>query len=63
MPNSGKTAVTKELPQINTYNTFEPLDAKLIKTVKKVALSSLIFLKEKRNGTAKAQSCANRIVQ
>ena len=59
----GKTAVTKELPQINTYNIFEPLDAKLIKTVKKGALSLLIFLKEKRNGTVKAQSCANRSVQ
>jgi hypothetical protein len=30
---------------------------------KKGALSSLIFLKEKRNGTVKAQSCANGSVQ
>ena len=30
---------------------------------KKGALSSLIFLKEKRNGTVKAQSCANVSVQ
>jgi hypothetical protein len=60
----GETAVTKELQQFNTYNVFEPLDVKsLSKSEKKGALSSLIFLKEKRNGTVKARLCANRSVQ
>ncbi len=60
----GKTAVAKELRQFNTDNVFEPLEANsLSDKEKKGALSSLIFLKEKRNGTVKAQSCANRSVQ
>ena len=60
----GETAVTKELRQFNTYNVFEPLDVKsLSESEKKDALSSLIFLKEKRNGTVKARSCANGSVQ
>jgi hypothetical protein len=60
----GETAVTKELRQFNTYNVFEPLDAKsLSESEKKDALSSLIFLKEKRNVTVKARSCANGSVQ
>jgi hypothetical protein len=60
----GKSAVTKELRQFNTYNVFEPLEANsLSDEEKKRALSSLIFLKEKRNGTVKARSCANGSVQ
>ena len=60
----GKTAVTKELCQFNTYNVSEPLEASSLNDEeKKGALSSLIFLKEKRNGTVKARSCANRSVQ
>jgi hypothetical protein len=52
----GMTAVTKELRQFNTYNVFEPLEANsLSNEEKKGALSSLIFLKEKRNGTVKAR--------
>ena len=48
----GEIAVMKELQQFNTYNVFEPLDAKrLSKSEKKGALSPLIFLKEKRNGS------------
>ncbi len=51
----GETAVTKELRQFNTYNVFEPLEANsLSNEEKKGALSLLIFLKEKRNGTVKA---------
>jgi hypothetical protein len=47
-------AVTKELRQFNTYNVFEPLEANSLRDEeKKGALSSLIFLKEKRNGTVK----------
>ena len=60
----GEIAVTKELRQFNTYNVFEPLEAdSLSDEEKKSALSSLIFLKEKRNGTVKARSCANGSVQ
>jgi hypothetical protein len=60
----GESAVTKELPQFNTYNVFEPLEANsLSDKEKKGALSSLIFLKKKRNGTVKARSCANGSVQ
>ena len=60
----GETAVTKELCQFNTYNVFEPLEANnLSDEEKKGALSSLIFLKEKRNGRVKARSCANGSVQ
>ena len=60
----GETAVTKELRQLNKYTVFEPLDAKsLSETEKKGALSLLIFLEEKRNGTVKARSCANGSVQ
>ena len=51
----GETAVATELHQFNTYDAFEPLDAKsLSKTEKNGALSLLIFLKEKRNETVKA---------
>jgi hypothetical protein len=57
-------AVTKELHQFNTYEVFEPLEASTLdEEEKKGALSSLIFLKEKRNGDMKAQSCANGSVQ
>ncbi len=51
----GKTAVMKELCQFNTYNIFELLEANsLSNKEKKGTLSSLIFLKEIRNGTVKA---------
>jgi hypothetical protein len=57
-------AVTKELHQFNMYDLFEPIAAdSLSNEEKKKALSLLIFLKEKQNGTLKAQSCANRSVQ
>jgi hypothetical protein len=60
----GEMAVTKELCQFNTYEVFEPLEASTLdEKEKKGVLSLLIFLKEKRNGDVKAQSCANRSVQ
>jgi hypothetical protein len=60
----GKSAVTKELRQFNSYNVFEPLytDALSIDEKQQV-LASLIFLKQKQNGDIKARSCANRSVQ
>jgi hypothetical protein len=60
----GEIAVTKELDQFNKYKVFEPKHANdLSEEDKKRALSSLIFLKEKKNGTIKARSCANGSVQ
>jgi hypothetical protein len=57
----GETAVTKELDQFNKYRVFEPKHARdLSEGDKKKALSSLIFLKEKKSGVIKAHSCANR---
>ena len=54
----------KELHQFNTYDVFEPIAAdSLSNEEKKKALSLIIFLKEKQNGTIKAQSCANGSVQ
>jgi hypothetical protein len=56
----GETAVTKELNQFNKYRVFESKHARdLSEEDKKKALSSLIFLKEKKSGVIKARSCAN----
>jgi hypothetical protein len=56
----GETAVTKELDQINKYGVFKPKHARdLLEEDKKRALSSLIFLKEKKSGVIKARSCTN----
>ncbi len=53
----GEMAVTKELRQFNNYEAFEPLEANTLdEEEKKGALSSLIFLKEKRNRDVKARS-------
>jgi hypothetical protein len=55
----GETAVIKELCQFNNYEVFQPLEASTLdEEEKKIALSLLIFLKEKRSGDVKAQSCA-----
>jgi len=60
----GETAVSKELKQFNVYDVFEPLYAnELSQEEKSKALTSLIFLKEKRDGKVKARSCANGSVQ
>ena len=60
----GETAVSKELAQFNVYDVFEPLYAdKLSNEDKSKALTSLIFLKEKRDGKIKARLCANGSVQ
>jgi hypothetical protein len=60
----GEIAVTKELDQFNKNKVFEPKHAyDLSEEDRKKALSSLIFFKEKKNGTIKARSCANGSVQ
>ena len=56
--------MSKDLAQFNVYDVFEPLYAdKLSDKDKSKALTSLIFLKEKRDGKIKARSCANGSVQ
>ncbi len=56
----GETAVTKKLDQFNKYRGFEPKHARdLSEEDKEKALSSLIFLKEKKSGVIKARSCTN----
>ena len=46
--------------QFNKYGVFEPNHARdLSDEEKSKALSSLIFLKEKKSGDIKARSCAN----
>ncbi len=60
----GESGVSKELKQFNMYDVFEPLYAdKLSREERSKALTSLIFFKEKRDGNAKARSCANGSVQ
>ena len=57
-------AITKELHQFNIYNIFKPLEANsLSNEEKRGALSLLIFLEEKINGTVKARSCVKGSVQ
>jgi hypothetical protein len=47
----GETAITKELNQFNTYGVFEPQHAQdLSDDDNKKALSSLIFLRQRRMG-------------
>ena len=54
-------AAQKEIQQVHDMSTFNPLPAKDISTEgRKLALSSLISLKQKRNGDIKGISCADR---
>jgi hypothetical protein len=56
----GKDAVTHEFTQLHMLNVYSPLSAlSLSSEDKKKALSSLIFLKEKLNGTIKARKCVD----
>ncbi len=56
----GEAAVTRELGQFHDMNVFLPMDPnRLTKKEKAEALASLIFLKEKKDGTVKARACAD----
>jgi hypothetical protein len=56
----GEEAVSKELLQLHMRDTFKPQDAEVLSTnQKKGALESLMFLKEKRDGTIKGRTCAD----
>jgi hypothetical protein len=56
----GKAGVTKELTQMHDMNVFHPFEVEsLTYDEKKKALSSLMFLKEKRDSLVKACMCAD----
>jgi hypothetical protein len=57
----GEEAVSKELLQLHMRDTFKPQSADELSTNQnKGALESLMFLKEKRDGTVKGRTCADR---
>ena len=54
------TAAVKELTPLHIMDTWTPLEAsKLSREQQMRALSSLLFLKEKRTGDVKGQACIN----
>ncbi len=56
----GKAGVTKELTQMHDMSMFRPIEVEsLTYNEQKKALSSLMFLKEKRDSSIKACMCAN----
>jgi hypothetical protein len=56
----GEAGVTKELTQMHDMNIFHPIEVEsLTYDEKKKALSSLMFLKEKRDSSVKALMCAD----
>ena len=60
----GDAAVKKELKQFHTMSCFSPRHANDIsREDKRKALTSLMFLTEKRSGEVKARACANGSVQ
>jgi len=60
----GDSAVTKELSQLHTLNCFRPCGPHtLTHDDRRNALTSFMFLTEKRTGEVKAHACANGSVQ
>ena len=60
----GDAAVKKELAQFHTLSCFSPRNAKtLSREERRNALTSLMFLTEKRSGEVKARACANGSAQ
>ena len=60
----GREAVNKELAQLHNREVFKPIKlSELSKEEKDKAMSSLIFLTQKRDGTIKARACANGSTQ
>ncbi len=56
----GQTAAVKELTQLHVMDTWTPMYAdRLSREQKMRALSSLLFLKEKRMGDVKGGACVN----
>jgi len=55
-----EAGVTKELTQMHNMNVFRPIEVEsLTYNEKKKALSSLMFLKEKRDSSVKVRMCAD----
>jgi hypothetical protein len=62
--NKGEAAIRKELTQFHTLKCFVPKDpSTLTREERRIALSSLMFLTEKRDGEVKARTCANGSTQ
>lgn len=60
----GSAAVMKELTQFHTLKHFKPKDPRtLSRDDRRNALTSLMFLTEKRSGEVKARACANGSTQ
>ncbi len=56
----GQTAAVSELTQLHVMDTWKPMFAdRLSREEKMKALSSLLFLKEKRTGAIKGRACIN----
>ena len=56
----GEKAALKEMTQLHIMDTWTPMDAgKLSREQRMRALSSLLFLKEKRMGDIKGRACIN----
>ena len=54
----GEAAISKEMLQLHDMDVFEPIfAADLTEAEKDAALESLMFLKEKRDGTIKGRGC------
>jgi hypothetical protein len=59
-----KDAISKELQQLHDYGTYTPIHAhELTREERKDALSSLMFLTEKRCGKIKSRACVNGSTQ
>ncbi len=60
----GEKAALKEMTQLHIMDTWTPLEAhKLSREQRMRALSSLLFLKEKRTGDVKGRACINGALQ
>jgi hypothetical protein len=58
--NRGKDAAFKEVEQLHMHSTFKPVkEAHLMDEERAKAIGSLIFLKEKNDGTIKGRACAD----
>lgn len=56
----GEKAISKELGQFDDMSVFIPMDPKkLTRQERAAALASLMFLKQKKDGTVKARICAD----
>ena len=57
---NGKVAVSKELGQFHDLSVLTPADAsEVTKEQRASALASLMFLKEKKDGTIKTRACVD----